>query len=212
LSENDATAVECFDPEGLPIFSRGNNDKSASNVLSSIFKHARIITEDEDPVVVIERERSVDVLGRLLYVKEDIEDSLMSFSIETGGNIFADDRWDQARFERNRVYTPSAGVVSTSGFLPVRLEADAEAMVEDSRLTCLCPERPVLKYQPTGPVCASVAHGLGQRALPCRFLGMGSLTQDIHLLFRIGSTSFLGVQRIGSWAPLFNGSFQQFEN
>ncbi|BHF60666.1 hypothetical protein SprV_0100363100 [Sparganum proliferum] len=58
LSEGDATAIECFDPEGLPILSRGNNEKSASNVLSSIFKHARIITEDDDLVVVIEREKS----------------------------------------------------------------------------------------------------------------------------------------------------------
>lgn len=55
LSRKGIDAVECFDSEGLSILSEGNNDKTASNLLNTIYKHARLIVE-EDPVVIIERE------------------------------------------------------------------------------------------------------------------------------------------------------------
>ncbi|VDN98888.1 unnamed protein product [Rodentolepis nana] len=61
LAQGKSTAIQCFDSTGLPLVTVGKCSVEASKVLSSIYRHAQLVTDAEGerpPVVVLEREKS----------------------------------------------------------------------------------------------------------------------------------------------------------
>ncbi|VEL28942.1 unnamed protein product [Protopolystoma xenopodis] len=58
------TGVACIDSEGLCILSRGDIEPSSSGLMNSIYKHARELENDDELVVVVEKEDSSVFLCR----------------------------------------------------------------------------------------------------------------------------------------------------
>uniref|UniRef100_A0A915EZ69 Late endosomal/lysosomal adaptor and MAPK and MTOR activator 5 n=1 Tax=Echinococcus canadensis TaxID=519352 RepID=A0A915EZ69_9CEST len=76
LAQERDAALQCFDATGLPLLTVGKCPLQASNVLSSIYRHALLVTDSEGekpPLVIFEREKRFAVSS---YCKPGLDGSI----------------------------------------------------------------------------------------------------------------------------------------